>query len=160
MRVRIFLAAAAASLAWRAAACTTVMVGKNATTDGSVLVGSSCDGDIMGVMYVMPAETRPASTVIPMYRNMPRPRNHAEYLANLRKGYDVVGRMPLGSTYRTILLGGQVESMMTGGMNEYGLTVAIEFIPMRKGLASAKGRVGPNSKPLEHIAHRTRAAAR
>ncbi|MEB2363634.1 MAG: C69 family dipeptidase [Bryobacteraceae bacterium] len=147
MRVRIFLAlaAAAAILAWRAAACTTVMVGRNATTDGSVLVGSSCDGDIMGVMYVIPAETRPPSTVIPMYRNMPRPRNHAEYLANLRKGYDVVGHMPLGSTYRTILLGGQVESMMTGGMNEHGLTVAIEFIPMRKGLASAKGKVGPNS---------------
>ena len=42
-----------------AAACSTIMVGKQATTDGSVLMASSCDGDVMGLIYVMPGETYP-----------------------------------------------------------------------------------------------------
>ena len=35
--------------------------------------------------------------------------------------------------------------MTTGGLNEYGVSIAIEFLPMRNGLACDKGRVGPNS---------------
>lgn len=139
------LGATALLLTWQALPCTTVMAGKKATPDGSVLMSHSCDGDIMGVLYVMPAVTRPPGTKLPMYRNMPRPRTHGEYLANLRKGFDVAGTLTLGSTYRAILFGGQVESMTTGGINEHGLTVAIEYIPMRAGLACPKGAVGPNS---------------
>ena len=126
-------------------ACSTILVGRKATADGSVLMSSSCDGDIMGLIYVMPAQTYPAGTELPMFWNVPRPTTHDEYLANLRKGYDLVGRLPVEKTYRTIILGGNVESMTTGGMNEHGLTMAIEFLPMRAGMACERGVVGPNS---------------
>lgn len=125
--------------------CSTILVGKKATSDGSVLMSSSCDGDIMGLIYVMPAQKYPQGTKLPMYWNVPRPTTHDEYLANLRKGYDLVGHLPVKETYRTIIMGGNVESMTTGGMNEHGLSIAIEFLPMRSGLACSRGVVGPNS---------------
>ena len=81
-------------LAWmtlEASACSTILVGKKASSDGSVLMSSSCDGDIMGSMYVMPAQTYPQGTRLPMYWNLPRPRTHEEYQAKLLKGYDLVG---------------------------------------------------------------------
>jgi dipeptidase len=129
----------------RTCACTTVMTGRQATADGSVLMASSCDGDVMGLIYVMPAQQYPPGTKLPMYWNMPRPTTYREYQANVKKGYDLVGYLPIDKTYRSIVLAGNVESMTTGGMNEFGVTIAIEFIPMRSGLACSKGVVGPNS---------------
>lgn len=128
-----------------AGACTTVMVGRQATADGSVLMASSCDGDVMGLIYVMPGETYPPGTKVPMYWNVPRPKNYHEYRANLQKGYDLVGDLPMEKAYRTLIMGGNVENMTTGGLNEHGLSIAIEFIPMREGLACNRGVVGPNS---------------
>ncbi len=128
-----------------ASACSTIMVGKQATADGSVLMASSCDGDVMGLIYIMPAETYPPGTKLPMYWNVPRPKNYDEYRANVQKGYDLVGHLPIEKAYRTILMAGNVESMTTGGLNEHGLNIAIEFLPMREGLACDKGVVGPNS---------------
>jgi dipeptidase len=136
------------SLAWtprEGFACSTILVGKKATSDGSVLMSSSCDGDIMGLIYVMPAQKYPQGTKLPMYWNLPRPKTHQEYLSNLRKGYDLVGYLPVKETYRSIILAGNVENMTTGGMNEHGLSIAIEFLPMRSGLACTRGVVGPNS---------------
>lgn len=136
------------SLVWtpcEVLACSTILVGKKATSDGSVLMSSSCDGDIMGMIYVMPAQKYPQGTRLPMYWNLPRPKTHKEYLSNLRNGYDLVGYLPIEETYRSIILGGNVEGMTTGGMNEHGLSIAIEFLPMRSGLACKRGVVGPNS---------------
>lgn len=133
------------TMASRTWACTTVLVGRQATADNSVLMASSCDGDVMGLIYVMPAQEYPPGTKLPMYWNLPRPTTYREYQANVKKGYDLVGHLPVDKTYRTVLLAGNVESMTTGGMNEFGLTIAIEFIPMRSGLACSKGVVGPNS---------------
>jgi len=121
------------------------MVGKKATEDGSVLMSSSCDGDIMGVIQIMPSREYPEGTELPMYWNLPRPTNYDEYMENLRKGYDLVGFLPIEKTYRSIILGGNIESMTTGGMNEFGVSIAIEFLSMRDGLACQKGVVGPNS---------------
>ncbi len=129
----------------RAYGCSTILAGAAATADGSVLMSHSCDGDVMGLVYVMPARSYPAGTRLPMYRNVPRPRNHAEHQAHVRHGYDVVGSFPVTETYRSLILAGNVESMTTGGLNEHGLCIAIEFLPMRKGLACGRGRVGPNS---------------
>ena len=136
------------SVAWmprQSFACSTILVGKKATSDGSVLMSSSCDGDIMGLIYVMPAQKYPQGTKLPMYWNLPRPKTHQEYLSNLRKGYDLVGYLSVKETYRSIILAGNVENMTTGGMNEHGLSIAIEFLPMRSGLACTRGVVGPNS---------------
>jgi hypothetical protein len=80
-----------------------------------------------------------------MYWNVPRPTTYEEYQANLRKGYDQVGTLPVSETCRSLILAGNLESMTTGGLNEYGVSIAIEFLPMRQGLACDKGRVGPNS---------------
>ncbi|MCP4258697.1 MAG: hypothetical protein GY774_14535 [Planctomycetes bacterium] len=126
-------------------ACSTILVGKKATSDGSVLMSHSCDGDIMGLIYIMPAQKYPQGTKLPMYWNLPRPKTHQEYLSNLRKGYDLVGYLPVEQTYRSIILAGNVENMTTGGINEHGLSIAIEFLPMRAGLACKHGVVGPNS---------------
>jgi len=126
-------------------ACSTLLVGRNATYDGSVLMSSSCDGDIMGLIYVMPAQEYPAGTRLPMYWNIPRPKTHGEYLANLRQGYDHVGYLPVEKTYRSIILAGNVENMTTGGINEHGLSIAIEFLSAHPDLACKRGTVGPNS---------------
>jgi len=99
----------------------------------------------MGLIYIMPAKKYPPGTKLPMYWNLPRPKTHQEYLANVRKGYDLVGYLPVEETYRSIILAGNVENMTTGGMNEHGLSIAIEYLPMRSGLACKRGVVGPNS---------------
>ncbi len=126
-------------------ACTTLLAGRLATGDDSVLMSSSCDGDIMGVIYTMPAKVFPEGTKVPMYWNVPRPATYDEYLEDRREGYEHVGELPVEEHYRTILLGGNLESMTTGGMNEFGLAIAIEYMPMREGLACPNGVVGPNS---------------
>ncbi|MGM0487190.1 MAG: dipeptidase [Planctomycetota bacterium] len=126
-------------------ACTTLLVGQKATVDGSVLMASSCDGDVMGVIYTMPARDYPPDTRLPMYWNVPRPKDFQEYQQDLKEGYDLVGHLPVTRTHRSILLGGNVESMTTGGLNEHGVGIAIEFLPMRPGLACDEGVVGPNS---------------
>ena len=69
------LVCAGLSLCGEVAACTTLMAGRKATADGAVLMSSSCDGDIMGLIYVMPANEYPVGTKLPMYWNLPRPRN-------------------------------------------------------------------------------------
>ncbi len=129
----------------RAMACSTILAGHQATADGSVLMSHSCDGDVMGLVYVMPAQSYAPGTRLPMYWNVPRPRTYEEYQANLRKGYDQVGTLPVSETCRSLILAGNLESMTTGGLNEHGVSIAIEFLPMREGLACDKGRVGPNS---------------
>jgi len=125
--------------------CSTILTGRGATPDGSVLMSHSCDGDVMGLVYVMPAHAYPPGTRLPMYWNVPRPGTYAEYQENLREGYDHVGTLPVSETFRSLILAGNLESMTTGGLNEHGLCIAIEFLPMRPGLACSKGRVGPNS---------------
>ena len=129
----------------RVNACSTILAGRQTTADGSVLMSHSCDGDVMGLVYVMPAHTYAPGTRLPMYWNVPRPSTYEEYQANLRKGYDQVGTLPVSDTCRSLILAGNLESMTTGGLNEHGVSIAIEFLPMREGLACDKGRVGPNS---------------
>ena len=64
-----------------ACACSTLLVGRQASSDRSVLIASSCDGDVMGLIYAMPAQTYPPETTLPMFWNVPRPNTYAEYQA-------------------------------------------------------------------------------
>jgi len=112
-----------------ATACSTILAGQRATADGSVMMSHSCDGDVMGLVCVMPAHTYAPGTRLPMYWNVPRPSTYEEYRANLRKGYDQVGTLPVSETCRSLILAGNLESMTTGGLNEYGVSIAIEFLP-------------------------------
>ena len=125
----------------QASGCSTILAGNQATADASVLMSHSCDGDVMGLVYVVPAHSYAPGTRLPMYWNVPRPKTYEEYQANLRQGYDQVGMLPVSETYRSLILAGNLESMTTGGLNEHGLDIAIEFLPMRQGLACDRGRV-------------------
>jgi len=66
-------------------ACTTVLAGKRATADGSVLMASSCDGDVMGLIHIMPPSTYAPGAALPMYRNVPRPTNYEQYQVRLQR---------------------------------------------------------------------------
>ena len=56
----------------------------------------------------------------------------------------MVGSLPITETYRSLIMGGNLESMTTGGLNEHGVCIAIEFLPTRPGLACEQAVVGPN----------------
>ena len=85
--VFVFLCLALGAAGGREAnACSTILVGRSGTADGSVLMSHSCDGDVMGLVYVMPAQSYPPGTRLPMYWNVPRPTTYAEYQADLAQG--------------------------------------------------------------------------
>jgi dipeptidase len=72
---RILLAALLPGLAVlslpRGTACSTLLAGRLASADGSVLMSHSCDGDVMGLVYVMPAQSYPPRHRLPMYWDHP-----------------------------------------------------------------------------------------
>ncbi len=75
--------------------CTTILVGRSATTDGSVLMATSCDGGIMGRVYVLPAREYPPGTKIAMFYDFPAPSTWQEHLDQVRKGDTQVGELPV-----------------------------------------------------------------
>lgn len=50
-----------------AESCTSIMVGKAASTDGSVMTAHTCDGNYRTWLEVVPAKTHPAGTLHPVY---------------------------------------------------------------------------------------------
>ncbi len=122
-------------------ACTTVLVGKAATVDGSVLMATSCDGGIMGRVYVSPAAEYPPGNTVPMYYDFPAPSTWQEHLDRAARGSAPVGRLPIERTCRCVLVAGHLEDSVTGGINEHGLSMGIEFMEMKPELANKKGRV-------------------
>jgi len=122
-----------------ALSCSTILIGKKATVDGSVIAASSCDGDIMGVIDVMPAREYPAGTKQPMYVNYPRPQTYQEFVDQAKGGYDLVGSLSVERTYRSFIYSGYLTSIVTGGLNEFGVSMGIEFMPMRPELVNTRG---------------------
>ena len=51
--------------------CTTILAGKAATLDGSVIMATSCDGNLMGRVYALPAAEYPGQ--VQMYFDTPAP---------------------------------------------------------------------------------------
>ena len=124
-----------------ARACTTTLVGKAATADGSVLMATSCDGDIMGLVYVEPAREYPKGTEVRMYYDFPAPSTWNEHLDQMKKGSPFVGYLPIEQAYRCVLAAGHLADSVTGGINEHGVSMGIEFMGMRPELVNRRGGV-------------------
>jgi len=104
-------------------------------------MGTSCDGDIMGLVYVRPAKEYPEGTKVRMFYDFPAPSTWAEHLEQKKKGYTSVGHLPVERTYRAILAAGHLADSVTGGINEYGMSMGIEYMGMKPELVSRKGVV-------------------
>jgi len=118
--------------------CTTILVGKSATVDGSVLMATSCDGSVMGRAHVMPAK---GHNKVRMFFDFPSPSTLEEHENQLKKGYTFVGNLPIEQTYRCILASGHLADSVTGGINEYGLSMGIEYMGMKPELVNRRGIV-------------------
>jgi dipeptidase len=121
--------------------CTTILVGKAATVDGSVLMATSCDGNIMGHVYVLPAKEYPRDTRVRMFYDFPAPSTWAEHEEQLKRGYTFVGHLPIERNYRCILAAGHLADSVTGGINEHGLSMGIEYLGMKPELVNRNGIV-------------------
>ena len=121
--------------------CTTILAGKAASVDGSVLMATSCDGNIMGRVYVMPAREYSKDTRVRMFFDFPAPSTCKEHLQLVKKGPTFVGHMPIERTYRCILAAGHLGDSITGGINEHGLSMGIEYMGMKPELVNKKGVV-------------------
>ncbi len=137
----VLLVGSLALTAGGAHACTTILVGKAATKDGSVLMATSCDGNIMGRVYVLlGAEWRKGSKVR-MFYDFPAPSTYEEHLDQTKKGYTLVGHLPIEKTYRCVLAAGHFADSVTGGINEHGVSMGIEYMGMKSELVNRKGIV-------------------
>lgn len=122
-------------------ACTTILAGRAASTDGSVLMGTSCDGNIMGRVYVVPAKTYPKGTKVRMFYDCPAPSTWDQHLEQKRNGYSLVGHLPIEKTYRCVLAAGHLADSITGGINEHGVSMGIEYMGMKPELVNRQGLV-------------------
>jgi len=118
--------------------CTTILVGKKATIDGAVLMATSCDGNIMGRVYVSPAREYPRDTKVQMFYDFAAPSTWEEHEDQVMQGYTFVGELPIERTYRCIFAAGHLADSITGGINEHGLSMGIEYMGMKPELMRAK----------------------
>jgi dipeptidase len=121
--------------------CTTILVGKSATTDGSVLMATSCDGNMMGRVYVVPAQEFSEGAKVRMYYDFPASSTWAQHVVRQENGDTFVGHLPIRRTYRCVLAAGHFADSVTGGINEYGLSMGIEYMGMKPELVNRKGAV-------------------
>lgn len=76
--------------------CTSIMVGKKASADGSVMTSHTCDGNYRTWMEIVPAARYERDTTVAIYNG----RMHTEYAAD-RTNMEVKGTIPEGrSTYQ------------------------------------------------------------
>ena len=73
--------------------CTSIMVGKKASTDGSVITSHTCDGGYRTRMDIVPAATYPNDTIQTIYTG----RMHTEYAEGTR-GMIAKGTIPEAKT--------------------------------------------------------------
>lgn len=123
-------------------ACTNVIVGKDATVDGSTISTYSCDGARYAVVHVVPEENFSPSAVMPIYFR-PFPLNYQQYLKYSLMEPELVGEIPqVENTYRYVSIEVWYDHQHVGGINEHGVTVGETTIPGREELRNDKGLLG------------------
>lgn len=104
----------------KAPACTNLIVGKNASTDGSTIVSYSADSyGLFGELYHYPAGVHPKGTMINVYE-----WDTGKYLGQIeqaRQTYNVIGNMnEFQLTIGETTFGGRPELVDTLGLIDYG----------------------------------------
>jgi dipeptidase len=118
--------------------CTNILVGKNATVDGSTIGSYCCDGAVYAKIVAIPGKKFRPGTVTPIYYR-PYPNNYNQYLQYLEEE-EIKGYIPqVDRTYRYVSLQVWYDDQHVGGMNEYGLTTGETTISARSGLRNSNG---------------------
>jgi dipeptidase len=76
-----------------------------------------------------------------MFYDFPAPSTWKEHLDQKNKGHTLVGYLPIEQTYRCILAAGHLADSVTGGINEHGVSMGIEYMGMKPELVNRKGIV-------------------
>lgn len=123
---RLFLACCVVLAAsWKAEACTNLIVGKNASTDGSTIISYSADSyGLFGELYHFPAGLHKKGELLDIYE-----WDTGKYLgqiAQAKETYNVIGNMnehqlTIGET----TFGGRPELVDTTGVIDYGSLIYI-----------------------------------
>jgi dipeptidase len=118
--------------------CTGIMVGKDATVDGSVIGTYSCDGAMYAKTVVVPGVTYKEGATLPIYYR-PYSNNYAAYIANLDKE-EKLGEIPqVEETYRYISNIVYYDDQNCGGVNEHGLCIGETTIGGNRDLRNSNG---------------------
>jgi len=126
-------------------ACTTVLVGKDATEDGSTMCGKSGDGPPFGRVMIIPRKTYEPGTMTPIYVKpsfWPRsqPKTYKRWLEWSAEKPVLIGKIPqVEETYRYIDSSVLYTGVRGNGMNEYGLFIGESTIPGRRELLNDHG---------------------
>ena len=64
-----------------------------------------------------------------------------EHRQQTEEGYTRVGYLPVDQTYRCILAAGHLADSVTGGLNEHGVSMGIEYMGMKSELVNERGSV-------------------
>lgn len=105
--------------------CTNLIAGKNATTDGSVIVSYSADSYLLyGALYHFPAATYPEGTMLDIYE-----WDTGNYLGKIKqaeKTYNVIGNInEFQVTIGETTFGGREELVDTTAIVDYGSLIYI-----------------------------------
>lgn len=108
--------------------CTSIMVGKKATTDGSVITSHTCDGNYRTWMEIVPARNNKSDATIEIYKGLLHTENPKD-----RTGVTVAGTIPdAPATYAYFNTG-------YPAMNEKALVMGETTITGRRELVNKKG---------------------
>ncbi len=124
--------------------CTSIVAGKDATMDGSVMVTTSLDGGRNSWMLIQSGKKYEAGTIMDRLGNYPSPKTYEHYLEQVKEGYTVFGDMPQAEETYRFLYTGSYQGEGCGGINEHGVTMGINAQGMKPELINQLGTVSPN----------------
>ena len=121
-----------------AGSCTNILVGREASVDGSTIASMSGDSIIFySYMHVTPRRQYPPNTKVPIFHR-PFSSNYAEYQVALGNEEWIGEIDQVEETYAYIDLSGSFDKEHGLGMNEYGVTIGETTIGGRPALENSK----------------------